>query len=146
MIPLQIYWEVAGSALDEAVESLAAGSLTENVSGQRCSLSSFEAFRTKRGTAFFLMAFLQKLARGLDSKLEKVTQVFRDNYTHVVLDRFSITFGNLLVLPGDVDNLLLNIGKGIESNIRDLIVPAVLLKSQSSSSKKDVCFTGRCKI
>lgn len=51
-----------------------------------------------------------------------------------------------MVLPCNADNLLLDIGKGVESNIRDLVIPAVLLEPQTPSGEKDICLTGSGKI
>lgn len=52
--------------------------------------------------------------------------------------RRSKTLGCILILLHDLDNLLLDIGKGLEWNVRNLVLNAVLFQTKALASEQDV--------
>lgn len=61
--------------------------------------------------------------------------------TRVIPHRLADTTGLVLILTTDGLNLALDIGKGVEGGICDLVLKAVLLKTEATTGKEHVGFT-----
>ena len=60
----------------------------------------------------------------------------------VEVARQSLALGLLIINLCNLDDFLLDIGKGIERNIRNLVLNAVLLKTEAAASEKNVGVAG----
>jgi hypothetical protein len=60
----------------------------------------------------------------------------------VVPHRLTHTTGLTLILPTDSLDLTLNIKEAIKGDVRDLVFLAILLETETATSKENVCFAG----
>ena len=64
----------------------------------------------------------------------------------VEVARQTLALGLRIVHLGDLDHLLLDVCEGVEGDVVDLVLDAVLLESQTAASEEDVSFAGSREI